>query len=634
MKYRREIDGLRAAAVVPVIFFHAGIRAFGGGFIGVDVFFVISGYLITSLILLEKHNGTFTLAGFYERRARRILPALFLMLACCCPFAWFWMMPDDLRDFSQTMVAVSTFSSNILLWIKSGYFDSASELKPLLHTWTLAVEEQYYLLFPIFLILSWRFWRKWTVYILLAAAFISLAWAQWGSINQPQATFYLLQTRAWELLLGVFAALHLFAKDANKGEGSRPLLSQAAAVTGICMIAFAVFYFDRNTPFPGLYALVPTVGAVLVILYATPGTFVGNILGNRLLVGLGLLSYSAYLWHQPLLAFARIRIGSELNTPLRYVLSVAAVGLAYLSWRFVEIPFRRKHHFSRKFIVICAVAGSTAFATAGTYANYKNGFVNRLTPEQQEIYSYTKFDFSTLWREGKCFLAPEQKYSDFAAECQHTSSKSDVLVIWGDSHAAALTPGLRKLTPDVVQYTASACPPLMGIEFESRPHCKAINDFVLEEIKRLQPSRVFLHADWLAYERQDFARGILRTLAGIHAAAPRTHITVIGGVPQWWPSLPVVILRKHLRLDSEQFLQNPAFGQLSDIDSELRSIAHTNGAAFVSAVDSLCRSDGCQVTVKDSGRIQLMAWDRTHLTEAGSIFLAKKILDDQSSGTL
>ena len=192
MNYRAEIDGLRALAVLPVIFFHAGFEWFNGGYIGVDVFFVISGYLITTIIISEMSEERFSIVNFYDRRARRILPALFFVMAMCIPFAWFWLTPNDLKDFGQSLVAVSIFSSNILFWLESGYFDTASELKPLLHTWSLAVEEQYYILFPLFLMIMWRLRINWILIFLFIAFLTSLGFAQWAAYNSPSAGFYIL----------------------------------------------------------------------------------------------------------------------------------------------------------------------------------------------------------------------------------------------------------------------------------------------------------------------------------------------------------------------------------------------------------------------------------------------------------
>ena len=190
MNYRAEIDGLRALAVLPVILFHAGFEWFNGGFVGVDVFLVISGYLITTIIINEMAEGKFSIVNFYERRARRILPALFFVLSVCLPFAWFWLTPSDLKDFGQSLVAVATFSSNILFWQESGYFDTAAELKPLLHTWSLAVEEQYYILFPLFLILTWRLGLKWILSLLAITFLVSFGVAHWGALNMPSASPY------------------------------------------------------------------------------------------------------------------------------------------------------------------------------------------------------------------------------------------------------------------------------------------------------------------------------------------------------------------------------------------------------------------------------------------------------------
>ncbi len=206
MKYRAEIDGLRGLAVVPVILFHAGIEMFSGGFVGVDVFFVISGYLITTILIEDIENKRFSIVDFYERRARRILPALFFVMLCCIPFAWMWMLPDPLENFGQSIVATTLFSNNILLFVTSGYWDLASEVKPLLHTWSLAVEEQFYVLFPIFLLLTWRFGKKRLFWIIVVLASISLALSEWGWRNLATANFYLGPTRAWELFAGSLTA--------------------------------------------------------------------------------------------------------------------------------------------------------------------------------------------------------------------------------------------------------------------------------------------------------------------------------------------------------------------------------------------------------------------------------------------
>jgi len=292
MNYRAEIDGLRALAVLPVILFHAGFELFGGGFVGVDVFFVISGYLSTTILIEDIESDRFSLLSFYERRARRILPALFFILMLCTLFAWLWMLPKQMTDFSLSLIAVALFGSNILFWQESGYFAAASEEKPLLHTWSLAVEEQYYLLFPLFLLFALRFGKNKVFWTIVIFASFSLAMSEWGWRNKPEANFYLAPTRAWELFAGSIAAFTLL----KRGLRSSNFLS----MLGLVAICFAIFVYDENTPFPSVYAFVPVVGVVLLILFAGKDTLAAKLLSTRIMVGIGLISYSAYLWHQPL----------------------------------------------------------------------------------------------------------------------------------------------------------------------------------------------------------------------------------------------------------------------------------------------------------------------------------------------
>lgn len=346
MNYRREIDGLRAIAVLPVILFHAGFQTFSGGFVGVDVFFVISGYLITTIILAELEQGKFSIINFYERRARRIVPALFFVMAVCIPLAWVTLPPADLGSFSKSLVAVPLFLSNLFFWRDGGYFETAAELKPLLHTWSLAVEEQYYVLFPLFLILTWRLGKRWIVSLIIVVAALSLLLAQIGSSYRPTPNFFLLPTRAWELAIGVLIAFYFDSgRRVEMVRSSREIFS----FLGLALVLFSVFTFQKNTPFPSFYTLVPTIGAALIILFAKPDTFVGNALGSKFLVGIGLISYSAYLWHQPLFAFARHHYSSP-SVVITLGLALSSLLLAVFSWRFIEKPFRAKGVFTRKFV--------------------------------------------------------------------------------------------------------------------------------------------------------------------------------------------------------------------------------------------------------------------------------------------
>lgn len=302
MKYRKEIDGLRALALMPVILFHAGFINFSGGYIGVDIFFVISGYLITNIILDEMDSDTFSLINFYERRVRRVLPALFFVLLVTFPFAWFWLLPTDFKDYSKSLIAVPLFASNVLFYLTSGYFETQSEFKPMLHTWSLAVEEQYYLLFPVFLMLAWKLGKRWIISLLLLIAIISLLAAQWGSEKHIAFTFYLLPTRGFEILIGALISFYL-----NHRPLPSEVLSRSFSLVGLFFIIYAIFTFDKEIPSPSLYTLIPTIGASLIIVFSNETNFVGKLLGSKLFVKVGLISYSAYLWHQPLFAFARHR---------------------------------------------------------------------------------------------------------------------------------------------------------------------------------------------------------------------------------------------------------------------------------------------------------------------------------------
>ncbi|MES3023174.1 MAG: acyltransferase family protein [Pseudomonadota bacterium] len=439
MDYRREIDGLRAVAVLPVILFHAGFAGFSGGFVGVDIFFVISGFLITSILIAERQAGNFSLVNFYERRARRILPALFFVLFACLPFAWMWLMPTELKSFSKSLVAVSGFASNILFWRESGYFETMTELKPLLHTWSLAVEEQYYLFFPLFLMLTWRLRQRWVIVVLAAAALASLAAAQWGSArpSSASAAFYLLPTRGWELLIGALIAYYL-ANQKGKAGVARAV-AEPLGLLGLLLIAVAVFGFDRNTPFPSLYTLAPTLGAGLIILFSTQDTLVGRLLGNRALVSVGLVSYSAYLWHQPLFAFAKQRSLHEPGQLLLGGLALASLVLAYFSWKYVERPFRSKHGVNRRQIFTFAAVGSAFFVAIGVAGTVKHGFADRFDARQTASFNPPKTEF-----ESRCVLTAVAGEPLLKGCAFGKADGKELFVLYGDSHAQALFTALDR----------------------------------------------------------------------------------------------------------------------------------------------------------------------------------------------
>lgn len=459
MQYRKEIDGLRAFAILPVILFHAGFETFSGGFVGVDVFFVISGYLITTIILAELEQGKFSIINFYERRARRILPALFFVMFVCLPFAWLWLLPSDMKSFSQSLVAVSVFASNILFWRESGYFDTATELKPLLHTWSLAVEEQYYVLFPLFLMLTWRLGKHWILILLGIVGITSLFMAQWASFSKPSAAFYLLPTRGWELLIGAFAAFYL--SKANRVEICRSL-REMGGFLGLALILYSVFAYTKATPFPGLYALVPTIGAVLIILFATQQTTVGKMIGNKVFVGIGLLSYSAYLWHQPFFSMLK-HSGLDVSKSVYVALMVLTFILAYFTWRYVENPFRKKQRFNQAAIFVLSALFITSFLIFGYFGYRSNGFDGRAHMLVFKDLSYNTAAFGYTQCEN--FLDKNEPKLNY---CYGANKSPNALVV-GDSHADDKFYGIEK-SIKAYNWTLvgnSSCPPILGVRVKS-----------------------------------------------------------------------------------------------------------------------------------------------------------------------
>jgi peptidoglycan/LPS O-acetylase OafA/YrhL len=366
MRYRPEIDGLRAIAVAAVILFHAGFALFSGGFVGVDVFFVISGFLITSIIAEELKAGRFSVLRFYERRARRILPALFTVMAACVPLAYSLLSPDDLKDFAQSLAAICLFASNVLFWGESGYFDTQAELKPLLHTWSLAVEEQFYVVFPLLMLAAWRLGRRVLLGLIGGLAVASLVMSVDEVRTFPAAAFYLLPSRAWQLLVGALASFVADRRQAGTvRESSVPIAGEVAGWGGMAMILGPLFLFDERTTFPGLNAVWPTLGTALVLVGASDRTSVGRMLAWRPLVGLGLISYSAYLWHQPLFAFTKHALLADLPMDLAVVLCAATLVLACLSWMYIEQPFRDRNRIGRGAVFALSAAGMAVFLGLG-----------------------------------------------------------------------------------------------------------------------------------------------------------------------------------------------------------------------------------------------------------------------------
>lgn len=644
MKYRREIDGLRALAVIPVILFHAGIKVFSGGFVGVDVFFVISGYLITTIILAEMEQGKFSLVNFYERRARRILPVLFFVMLLTTVAAWLMLLPSDMKDFSRSLVAVCVFASNILFWRESGYFDTAAELKPMLHTWSLAVEEQYYVVFPLLLMLTWKLGRRWILVLLALAGLASLGVAQWGSARMPTAAFYLLPARGWELLIGAMAAFYL-------SNGNRPSVGrhtrELGGVIGLALILYAIFFYDNHTPFPGIYALVPTVGAVLIIICAQQDTFIGRIMGMRVLVGVGLISYSAYLWHQPLFVFARHRGLTESDHEVFLALFAVSLLLAYMSWRFIEQPFRNKTRIGRSTVFTFALAGNALFIAFGLLGNSRNGDLGQISPEQRQLLAYFEND-APSWRyfektgmhekyRDDCNFYDMPKYlsgketkvpvAAISASCYTpTKDRDHQIFIWGDSHAQQIYFGLNEVLKkdfDVLQVASSGCLAALHALDDPLDYCKRSNWFAFETIRKLKPKFVIVgqNLGQTIINMEQLSQALLEIGVG--------KVIFTGPSPHWQPNLPSVVASKllpdvprrtHVGLDRSAFIQD------ATIKSGLTDPARLN---YISLIDYFCNTNGCIVYYGDDLKQGISTWDYGHLTPIASYNFAKDVLSNQ-----
>ena len=452
MNYRAEIDGLRALAVIPVIFYHAGFELFKGGFVGVDVFFVISGYLITSIILNDLEKNTFSIKNFYTRRVRRILPILFFISILCIPFVIFIFSPLEIKSFSQSILGVLTFTSNIFFWKEIGYFNPAVEMMPLIHTWSLAVEEQFYILFPIFLMMTWSF-GKLRISIILFFIFVSsLFLAVWATSNYPTAGFYLLPTRAFEIVLGCFIAIFL---NQNKNFSIDKKFSEVLGIIGFLLIAVSIIFFDKNTPFPSLYTLIPIIGTALIIIFVTKETSLYKFLTLRFIVTIGLISYGAYLWHQPIFAFLKYLTFKEYQQYIFLLATLVVFPLSYFSWKFIETPFRNKNRITNN-VLYSVILISVIFLGTFSYLGSKDGFEKSFNDSEQikAILSHLEPNYG-LSKE--CIVGFTEK-----DVCKSGSEINTIL--WGDSYAMHLTDAFSD-NPELsfIQHTMPSCRPIISM---------------------------------------------------------------------------------------------------------------------------------------------------------------------------
>jgi len=619
--FRRDIQGLRALAVLPVVAFHAFPDSLPGGFVGVDIFFVISGYLITRILHQELQEGRFSIAGFYVRRVRRLFPALYLMLVTTMVLGIAMLPPLELRELALSCIATVGFVANFLFKSLSGYFDGQAELKPLLHTWSLAVEEQFYLVFPLALMAVWRFRPRWLPALLWAAAAVSLAWCLIELGQDRSRAFYYPLPRAFELLIG--AVVGVGAIPALEDRRLRDGLS----LLGIALIVGSLLLLSDQSPFPGLLALPPCIGAALLIAAGEKGeTLGGKLLGFAPLVFIGSLSYSLYLWHWPALVFGRYLVLRPLTAPEALASVTLAFALAWASWRYVERPVLRWRLPHRPVLAGGAVA-MTAMAGIAAVVVLGRGLPQRFDPL------------------GRTMAAAVTDNSRFRATC-HSNEGSEIpygrlcafgdpkaephVAVWGDSFGAELVVAMgERMAPQkrsVLQITASGCPPALGYVPRARPKCAIYNAGRLEEIEADPRIReVVLVVNYLGFmddsptQQRALLDGIEQTALALRGKGK--SLALVYAIPRMPFVAPAALAMERLRGgDPSGFGQDRGDFDRRDavVSARLDRIARETGAIRIVPADHLCNARLCPAWRPDAG---VLYFDGVHLSIAGARYL-------------
>lgn len=616
MKYRAEVDGLRALAVVPVIMFHAGFSIFSGGFVGVDVFFVISGYLITLIILDDIDGGGFSFFDFYERRARRILPALFVVIVFCAVLSFFIMMPSQLKDFSGSIVATVLFFSNVFFWKDSGYFDAAAEEKPLLHTWSLAVEEQFYMFFPLFLILCLRRGSRFALGAIFFMAVLSIFLSEWGWRHEKLANFYLMPSRIWELLIGSVSAFVM-----RRG----PDKSDTLSFIGLLGIIVSIFFYDNETPFPSFYALVPVLGAALVLIFSGGGTVVSRILSAKPMVAVGLISYSAYLWHQPLFAFSRLWF---LTDPPQYamgLLAVISLVLATLSWSVVERPFRNRKNFGRRAIYTMSALMVAVCLSMSPALKAGMGY----------FYNENQMRIFTAGEKGRQFMNSEA-YDRFGCFFDYTQNPNQLielgcvspsdrgrLILFGDSEAAHLYNGFvsSRLNMDVMQFTGTSC---RSIDYPGNTErCKGFYGLFMSDVLPSlgRDDVVIVSSNWWATYKNIDPVDFDLSLENLVSKLKRTGATVVllTNAPEFYQNPYELFAAENGGGEKEFYLPTQPIFQS---DKAIKAAASKLGVGFFDISELLCQN-GNMCIFRGGG--EYFYFDAGHLSYYGSGIVAAAI---------
>lgn len=640
--YRGDIDGLRAIAVLSVIAFHTAPEKFPGGFVGVDIFFVISGFLISSIIYKELESNAFSIVEFYIRRIRRIYPALFLVLSAVCVAGWIFLLPTDFVTLGRQILGGSTFAANFVLWWQSGYFSPEAALKPLLHLWSLGVEEQYYLIFPVICVVFYRSRSHWTLpTVFLAIAAVSMLVNVAFVSRYSAATYFLPFSRLWELFVG--AGLSLSMQRSLQAHWESQLLAKwqhGIGLLGLVLLLVSVFCVDQFDAFPGWWALLPTIGAALVIAAGQTSWVNRYVLSCKPAVFVGLISYPLYLWHWPILSFMRIakfNWGIKISTLQKGAMISLAFLLAYLTYRLIELPIRHvKQKEQRRKGALWLLGCVALTGTFGVLVVLMGGFPARLPSAVVALdHDYAR-DALISYREGTCFLRQDQFAVSFSSSCVDTQewrAAQPLVFVWGDSHAADLVPGFRTLQDRsevrLAQYTAVGCAPIIGMGLRERPACLSVNNAVLDRVRNLKPSIVVLSAAWDYY----FAPGpigatraemLLHTLELVKAAGvPR--VVVIGAAPFWTVPVPGLLLSELHRNPGKAVPHRLTRDLVRAHDDTLVKATTLNaGAIYVPIFENLCDQVSCIATTGPEWK-NVVTYDQAHFTEHGSVLVAQPI---------
>jgi peptidoglycan/LPS O-acetylase OafA/YrhL len=615
--YRPDIDGLRAVAILPVLLYHAHVPGVTGGYVGVDLFFVISGYLITGILAREMDRGSFSILRFYERRARRILPALLAMLVVVLAVAAWLYLPGDFPGVPRSALATLGFASNLEFFAETGYFATGADTKPLLHTWSLAIEEQFYLFFPLLLLVLTR-WPRWRTGILALLTLASFALAVATQGGKSGFAFYLLPPRAWELFVG--GLLALAAVPPLRG----PRMREGVALAGLAAVLIPVLLYTPKTVFPGVTALAPVLGAA-ALLHAAPGTRVGRLLALPPLVGIGLLSYSLYLWHWPLIVFVQYATETKLAGGWQAAAVLGSLLLGWASWRYVERPFRDPARFGRAAIFRWSAAGIGAVALVAGAMALAGEWPQRFDPMVARM-ADARLDYSPV--RDRCHDSdPDKGRMPCVLGAPGVPPGA---ILWGDSHgveyAWVLSRMLGARHQSLLQRTYSSCPPLAGYESPRDPACGRLNRQVLAQIladPRLHT--VYLAGFWagLADARIDMAPGLDRTIARLLSAGRR--VVLIGPVPANRIDVP-----EHLARLARAGQLDQAVGRdraaVAPVERQLARVAarwQPRGLVYVDPAALLCDRDRCAI-VKDG---RPLYFDYHHPSVAGAALIVRGFRD-------